>query len=108
MEINKENVGEVLKSEAFKTELLSLITESDTIKSVIDNKADVIYKAKIGTEVQTMYSKIDDDIFEKLGERPIQKEDGNREKTYDFVKRIAGELKGYKRHFKQRRGSDQT
>lgn len=93
MEINKDNFSEVIGTEEFKNEILPLIGNVDSVKTMIDNKADVIYKSKIDDEVKNIYSRIDEDVFGVLNERPGQKEDGNREKTYEFVKRIAGRLK---------------
>lgn len=93
MEINKDNFSEVIGTDAFKAEILPLITGIESVKTMIDNKADSIYKGKIDDEVKNIYSRIDEDIFSVLNERPGQKEDGNREKTYEFVKRISGRLK---------------
>lgn len=93
MEINKDNIEEVLKTDEFKNDLLPLFTKSETIESLISKRADATYKEKIDEEVKNIHSQYDNDIFSILGERPGQKDDGSKEKTYEFVKRIAGRLK---------------
>ena len=93
MEITKENFADAIKSDEFKTDILPLLTEADAIKTIIDNKAEAVYKSKIDDEVKTIHSRYDDDIFEVLGVRPGTK-DGVKQKTYDFLKSILTDHKG--------------
>jgi len=73
-------------------EVLTALATTEAGKKFIDARADVLYKANIGTEVQKIYSQIDDDIFAIIGERPTGDGD-KKEKTYDFVKRKVNDLK---------------
>lgn len=94
MEINKDNIAEVLTSDEYKNDILPLITASDSVQSLITNKADSIYKEKIGDEVATIHKQYDDDMFEALGERPGTIEGGARMKTYTKIKELYSELSG--------------
>ncbi len=93
MEINKDNIEEVLKTDEFKNDLLPLFTKNETIESLISKRADATYKEKIDEEVRNIHSQYDNDVFSILGERPGTKEDGSKEKSYEFIKRVAGRLK---------------
>lgn len=67
-----------------------LTTERGT--EVIGNRAEVIFKEKIGDELSLIYKKQDDDMFSILGERPTAKEDGGKQKTYEKNKELYTEL----------------
>lgn len=92
MEINKDNFAEAIKSEEFKSVLMPLIAETDGIKTIVENKAGVLYKEKIDDEVKNIHTQYDNDMFEILGERPGQKE-GQKQKTYDKIKDLLTDLK---------------
>lgn len=62
-------------------------------KEIIGNKAEAIYKNKIGDEVSRIHSQYDNDAFEILGEKPSSNPDGGKVKTYDFIKDKLSELK---------------
>lgn len=85
--------------EAFKTNptlieaILPAIVETEIGKTFIENKSKVIYESKIGDEVKKIHDSYDNDIFESLGVRAGTKEDGSKEKTYEFAKKLFGELK---------------
>lgn len=92
MEINKDNFAEAIKKEEFKDVLLPLITETDAIKTIINNKSDILFKEKIDDEVREMYNKEDSEMFDILGERPSTKEGGGKQKTYEKRKELFKEL----------------
>jgi hypothetical protein len=85
--------------EAFKANptliegVLPTIVETEIGKTFIENKSKVIYESKIGDEVKKIHDMYDNDIFESLGVRAGTKEDGSKEKTYEFAKKLYGELK---------------
>lgn len=72
--------------------VLGHVLDTDKGKEVITNKADVIYKAKINDEVSAIHKKYDDDMQELLGERPGTLDGGAKQKTYDKIKELYGEL----------------
>ena len=74
-------------------EIMSTVLESEKIQEVIGNKAETIYKEKITEEVRGIHSQYDADMEEILGEKPGQLEDGTKQKTYDKIKSLYGELK---------------
>lgn len=95
MEITKEQIIEAFKSNPdLITGVMPTLEESEVVKSIINNKVDSIYKLKIDEEVKNIHKKYDDDLFEILGERPGQREDGTKEKTFEKLKNLYGELKG--------------
>lgn len=73
--------------------VLKHVIDTDAGKTVIDNKADLIYKSKINDEVSAIHKKYDDDMFELLGERPGTLDGGAKQKTYDKIKELYGDLK---------------
>lgn len=72
--------------------ILPTIQTTDAVKNLITAQANSVYQAKIGDEVRSIHEQYDNDLFEVLGERPGQK-DGQKQKTYDKMKEIFGELK---------------
>jgi FtsZ-binding cell division protein ZapB len=74
-------------------EILPVILETEKAKEIISNKAEAIYKEKITTEVSAIHSQYDNDMFEILGEKPSKLDDGSKQKTYDKIKGLYGELK---------------
>ena len=73
--------------------ILPTISESEAYKKAVENKAEAIFKSKIDEEVNKTHSRYDEDIFAVLGERPEQREDGTKEKTYEKAKKLFEELK---------------
>jgi hypothetical protein len=86
--------------EAFKANptliesILPTVIESEAGKTLIENKSKIVYESKIGEEVKKIHDLYDNDIFENLGVRAGTKEDGSKEKTYEFAKKLFVELKG--------------
>lgn len=74
--------------------VLPAVADSVVGKKLVEDRAAILYKENIGTEVQKIYSGIDDDIFAVIGRRPETGTDGKKEKTYDFLK---AELTKYKK-----------
>ena len=70
MEINKDNIDQVIGTDEFKSDLLPLLNEIEPIKTLVTNKAELIYKDRIDDEVKTIHGRYDDDMFNVLGERP--------------------------------------
>lgn len=89
-------IEEITKALQENDELLTGVTshilETEKGKEIIDNKANVIYKEKIGNEVSEIHKKYDEDMFNILGEKPGTLDDGNKQKTYDKIKDIYSEL----------------
>lgn len=93
MEITVEQIVEAIKTKPeIVTGILPTLTEVEAVKKLIDNKADSIFKTKIDEEISKTHSKYDDDMFAKLGERPGQKPDGTKEKTYEKLNSLLSEL----------------
>lgn len=95
MEITKEQIIEAVKANPeFVGDLVPVIQENDVVKGLINNKAEVIYKEKIGEEVKNIYGQLDNDAFSIIGEKPQVDENGRAvQKTYDFYKEKLAELK---------------
>lgn len=95
MELTKEQIIEAVTAKPeLVGEILPTIQENDAIKGLITNKADVIYKEKIGEEVKNIYGQFDNDAFSIIGEKPEVDENGRAvQKTYDFYKQKLAELK---------------
>lgn len=91
MELNQ--ITEALNGNA---ELLSGLTnfllENEKGKEILDNRAEIIYKQRIGEEVNKIHSGYDNDMFELLGEKPTANADGTKQKTYEKTKALFGEL----------------
>ena len=87
MELTSEQIIEAITTKPeLVGQILPTLETTDVVKSLITNKADSIYKTKIGEEVSAIYKRLDDDAFEILGERPGNNEDGTKMKTYNFLK----------------------
>ena len=94
MEITKEQIIEAIEKDATLIEaVLPKVVESEVGKTLIENKAKVIFDEKIGEEVKKIHSQYDNDIFETLGVRAGTKDDGSKEKTYEVAKKLYSELK---------------
>lgn len=92
--VTQEQIIEAIKNEpTLVAGILPTIQESEAVKTLIDNKATSIYNDKIGDEVKNIHSRYDEDAFGIIGERPEAGEDGNKVKTYDFIKAKLVELK---------------
>lgn len=88
-----QEITEVLNGNA---ELLSGVTafllENEKGKEILDNRAEIIYKQRIGEEVNKIHSGYDNDMFEILGEKPASNQDGTKQKTYEKTKGLFAEL----------------
>ena len=73
--------------------IFSTVAESEFGKTAIDNRVNSEYTQRIGSEISKVHGLYDEDAFTILGEKPMQKEDGSKEKTYDFIKRKLADLK---------------
>lgn len=94
MEITQEQIIEAItKKPELINGILPTVTNSEVGKTLIENKANLIYQDKIGEEVKRIHQQYDDDIFSTLGERPGTGEDGQKQKTYDYAKKLYTELK---------------
>jgi len=97
MEINETIIIEAIKANpALVQGVLPTIAETEIGKTFLENKSKSIYESKIGEEVKKIHDLYDNDIFETLGVRAGTKEDGSKEKTYEFAKKLFTELKELK------------
>lgn len=93
MEITFEQIIEAIKKDAtIVGKLLPAIQEDNAFKTLIENRANVIFKEKIDEEVRKIHSQYDEDIFTILGERAGTGDDGQKQKTYDLAKKLYKEL----------------
>ena len=81
----KEAVG---GSEELLKGVVQSVNSTDYGKEVLKNFADSEFDKRVGNKISELHTRYDEDIFEVLGER--KKTD---QKSYDYVKQIAGELK---------------
>lgn len=94
MEITQEQIIEAIqKNPGLIPGILPTVTDSEVGKKLIENKAELIYKEKIGEEVKKIHQQYDDDIHSILGERAGTGDDGQKQKTYEFAKKLYSELK---------------
>jgi len=97
MEITKEQINEAIQKDPTLVEsILPTIIETEKAKELITSKADLIFQEKIGEEVKKIHNQYDDDVFSVLGERAGTGDDGQKLKTYDFLKLKYKELKDLK------------
>lgn len=89
-------LNEITQALSENAELLTGVTahilDSEKGKEIITNRADTIYQERIGNEVSEIHKRYDEDMFSILGERPGSLEDGSKQKTYDKIKSLYGEL----------------
>ena len=94
MEITVEQIIEAVKADPKIIDgLLPEIRESQQLQTLINNKAETIYKSKIDDEVRTMYDREDQEMLDILGERPKLLDNGSKQKTYEKRKELLTELK---------------
>jgi len=93
MEITVEQILEAIKKPEIINGLLPQLVEVEAVKKVIENRAEVSYKEKIGEEVKKIHSMYDADMFEILRVKPGQNSDGSAQKTYEKVKEIFTDYK---------------
>lgn len=74
--------------------LMPVVFDSEKGKTAIENRVNASVQEKINAEIAKTHSAYDDDAFAIIGERPETKADGQKEKSYDFMKR---KLADYKR-----------
>ena len=85
-------VIEKMKSDPdFRKGIVMFSKDTDEGKELMNNFAQVEFDKKVGDKVFEIHKGYEDDIFEILGVR--KKAD---QKTYDFVKELAGQLKDFK------------
>ena len=73
--------------------ILPTIQESEAFKTVLNNKADVIFEEKIGERTKEIHTQYDDNMFDILGVRP-EVVDGKKQKTYEKIKELFTDYKG--------------
>lgn len=87
-----DEIKEAVKSEPTLLDgLVEFTIATEKGKEVLQNHAAIEFDKKIGTKVGELYSNIDNDIKEVLGD-----EKPSTMKTFDHVKKIATELKEYR------------
>jgi hypothetical protein len=86
----------IFSDENLFKEASSRFFETDKFKEVLSNKANSIYNDRISDEVSNIHKRYDEDMFEVLGERPTKLEEGGKQKTYDKIKELYTELKGFR------------
>lgn len=97
MEITKEQIIDAFKeTPALVTDILPSITESEAVKTMVTNKANLIFNEKIKDEVSNVHKRYDQDMFDILGVKPEDRQDGTRQKTYEKIKEIYGDYKTLK------------
>lgn len=74
--------------------VLPTVFESEAGKKLVNNKVTADVDAVITEKIAEIHKRYDEDMFELLGERPERSEDGSKEKTYQKIKSLYGELKG--------------
>ena len=96
MEITVEQIVEAIKKDpAIVTGVMPTLQENEVVKTYVENKAKETFDANIGAKVKEIHDKYDETIFNVLGERPGQSEDGSKQKTYDFLTSKLTDLKGF-------------
>ncbi len=73
--------------------LLPTIIESEAGKKLVSNKVTAEVDTVITEKIADIHKRYDEDMFELLGERPERSDDGSKEKTYQKIKSLYGELK---------------
>jgi len=90
--MNLEEIKEAVKSEPTLLDgLVEFTIATEKGKEVLQNHATVEFEKRIGTKVGELYSNIDNDIKEVLGD-----EKPSTMKTFDHIKKLATELKEYR------------
>lgn len=98
MEITVEQIIEAIKKNpSLVGGILPSISEDNAFKTLVDNKANIVFKEKIDEEVKKIHNQYDDDIFSVLGVRAGTDENGGKQKTYEFAKSLYKELDGLKK-----------
>lgn len=94
MEITQEQIIEAIKGKPDLVKgILPTIQTSESFTTLLNNRADVLYKEKIGDEVKKIHSQYDKDMFEILGEQPGVNEDGSKQKSYEKLKSLLVDYK---------------
>lgn len=95
MELTVEQIVEAIqKNPELTTGIMPTIENSEIGKKIIGTKVDTVFNSRIDEKVKEIHKQYDDDLFQILGERPGQNEDGSKQKTYDKLKTLYEELKG--------------
>lgn len=96
MEITAQQIADAIKENPnLVTEVMPTLQENEIVKTYVENKANETFETKIGAKVKEIHDKYDETIFNVLGERPGQSEDGSKQKTYDFLTTKLTDLKGF-------------
>ncbi len=92
--ITIEQISEAIKTNPTLIEgILPLVQETEPVKNLITNKANLVYQERFGEEIKNVHEKYDNQLFEKLGVRTGTKEDGSKQKTYELLDVALDELK---------------
>lgn len=93
MEITLEQVLEAIgKNPSLIDGLLKPVLDSESGKKAVSTIVDTEVKAKIGEEISKTHGGYDNDMFTILGERPAEKSDGSKQKSYEKAKELFTEL----------------
>ena len=96
MEITAQQIADAIKANPnLVTEVMPTLQENPIVKTYVDNKANETFEANIGAKVKEIHDKYDETIFNVLGERPGQSEDGSKQKTYEFLTDKLNSLKTF-------------
>lgn len=94
MELTQEQIVEALSANSeLLTGVSNHILSTDVGKSAVNNLAEQTFKDRIKDEVSNYWSRIDEDAFTHLGEKPKTLDDGSKQKTHEFLKDKFNELK---------------
>lgn len=97
MEITTEQIIEAIKAnENLVTGILPSIQESAQFKTMFDNKVQHEYTTRIGSEVEKIHSQYDKQFHEHLGQGPGTREDGTKQKTYEYLNQVLIDYKKLK------------
>jgi len=95
--LNKDQILEALNGNAeLLTEVTNHVLESEIGSKAVENRSELIYKDRIGGEVSKIHKSYDDDMFDLLGEKPETLEGGGKKKTYEKIRELFSELKGFR------------
>lgn len=87
-----DEIKEAVKGEPTLLDgIIEYSNSTDKGKVILTNHANVEFDKRVGTKVGELYSNIDKDIKEALGDEKPQEM-----KTYDYVKKLSKELRGFR------------
>lgn len=87
-----EEIKKALKADEDLSKKVALLAiETQAGKTILDNYAKIEVDRAVGLKTAEIYTNLDNDLFEVLGVRKP-----HEQKTYDFIKKVAGEYKELK------------